>query len=132
MGYSCEWLLEMRAPALEQTKGTRHIHDFLAPSDQENVLENKDGRENESPPSSTANGTRCSSAWLPKRTGICQFHGTNSENPEPAPPHPYFPVQEEKNTTAILPFQGLLETEVAEAGAFEECTFRLGRKSPGS
>lgn len=27
---------------------------------------------------------------------------------------------------------GLLETAVAEAGAFEERGFRLGRKSPGS
>lgn len=26
---------------------------------------------------------------------------------------------------------GLLETEVSEAGASEECVFHLGRKSPG-
>uniref|UniRef100_D3ZXW1 Maestro n=1 Tax=Rattus norvegicus TaxID=10116 RepID=D3ZXW1_RAT len=34
-----------------------------------------------------------------------QFHGTNAENPEPAPPHPCFSVQEEEDTTVIFLFQ---------------------------
>lgn len=109
-----------------------HFHDFLGPSDRENVLKNKDDGEDKSPPTSTPHRISCSDAWLPKRAGICQFHGTNAENPEPAPPHPCFSVQEEEDTTVIFLFQGLLETEVAEAGTFEESVFRLGRKSPGS
>ncbi|KAI2586890.1 maestro [Homo sapiens] len=84
-------------------------------------------RESSPPESGTGSGSSRGS-----RLQEPQFHGPKTEeNPGPAPFHPYFPAQAEKDINDIFLFQGLLETEVPEAGASEECVFHLGRKSSG-